>query len=141
VAGAGTTTEVRSYTFTDEGVPYDADSLTYRLNQIDTDDSTSYSDPVAVARGAVEQVRLPGTYPNPARSRATVRLAIPAGSSQKVTLRLYGVLERQVRTVRSSAEAGRHTLQLDTGELASGTYFLRLVPGSATLTERMTVVR
>ena len=149
VDGAGTTTEARSYAFTDEGVPYDADSLTYRLKQIDTDGTTSYSDPVTVARSAVRQVRLLGTYPNPTRGRATVRFAVPGsasrtgpgGAGQKVTLRLYDVLGRQVRTVWAGAEPGRHELQLDTSRLPSGTYFLRLQVGATTRTQQVTVVQ
>ena len=58
-----------------------------------------------------------------------------------MTLRLYDVLGRQVRTVRSSAEAGRHELQLDTDGLASGTYFLRLTAGGTTKTQQVTVVQ
>jgi hypothetical protein len=141
VDGAGTTNEPQSYTFRDEDVPYDADSLTYRLKQIDTDGSVAYSEAVTVARSAVEQVRLLGTYPNPARGRATVRFAVPAGPAQNVTLRLYDVLGRQVRTVSSTATAGRHEQQLDTGRLPSGTYFLRLTVGGTTRTQQLTVVR
>jgi hypothetical protein len=141
VDGAGTTTEIRSYAFTDEGVPYDADSLTYRLKQVDVDGSVSYSETRTVARRSVAQVQLLGTYPNPARSRATVRFAIPDGATQEVTLRLYDVLGRQVRTVRAGTEAGRHELQLDTGGLASGTYFLRLTAGGTTKTQQVTVVQ
>ena len=141
VDGAGTTTAPQSYTFRDEDVPYDADSLTYRLKQIDVDGSVSYSAARTVARSAVEQVRLLGTYPNPARHRATVRFAVPAGAAQDVTLRLYDVLGRQVRTVSSTATAGRHELQLDTSRLPNGTYFLRLTAGGTTKTQQLTVVR
>ena len=142
VDGAGTTTEVQSYAFTDTVVPYDADSLTYRLKQIDTDGTVSYSETRTVARNVVQQVQLLGTYPNPARGRTTVRFAIPEGNAASdVTLRLYDVLGRQVRKVRAGAEAGRHELQLDTGGLASGTYFLRLTAGGTTRTQQVMVVQ
>ena len=42
VEGKGTTTEPTSYQYVDEGLPYEADRLTYRLKQVDTDGS-SYS--------------------------------------------------------------------------------------------------
>lgn len=141
VDGAGTTNEPQSYTFVDTGVPYDADSLMYRLKQVDVDGSVSYSAAQAVVRSGVDQTRLLGTYPNPARSRATVRFAIPDGSAQEVTLRLYDVLGRQVRTVRTGAEAGRHELTLDTNRLPNGTYFLRLTAGGTVRTQQVTVVR
>jgi len=142
VDGAGTTTEVQSYAFTDASVPYDADSLTYRLKQVDTNGTVSYSEARTVARSTVEAVRLLGTFPNPARGRATVRFAVPDGSAAPdVTLRLYDVLGRQVRTVRAGAEAGRHELQLDTSRLPSGMYFLRLQVGGTTRTQQVTVVQ
>jgi len=141
-AEGGTTTEALSYRFTDTGVPFDADSLTYRLRQVDTDGAASYTDPVTVARSAVASVRLLGTFPNPARERATVRFAIPDGNAASdATLRLYDVLGRQVQTVRPSAEAGRHELQLDTSRLPSGTYVLRLTVGGTSKTQQVTVVR
>jgi len=139
--GQGTTTQPHEYRFADTEVPYEADSLTYRLKQIDTDGSTAYSAPITVARSAVTQVELLGTYPNPARTRATVRFAVPEGQAQAVTLRLYDVLGRAVRTVRSTAEPGRHSVALDTQGLTSGVYFLRLRAGDATKTQRLTVVQ
>ena len=137
----GTTTEAQRYRFVDRAVPLEADSLTYRLRQVDTDGTASYTDPVTVARRAVERVRLLGTYPNPVRSWATVRFAIPEGASQDIMLRLYDVLGREVRTMAAPAEAGRHTLQLDTSRLPSGTYFLRLQAGTTAKTQQVTVVR
>ena len=67
--------------------------------------TVSYSEARTVARSAVGQVQLLGTYPNPARGRATVWFAVPEGApsdpgsspGQRVTLRLYDVLWRQVR--------------------------------------------
>jgi hypothetical protein len=142
VDGAGTTTEAQSYRFTDEEVPFDADSLTYRLKQVDTDGSTSYSEPVTIARPTPQQVQLLGTSPNPARSRATVQFAVPEGAAREdVHLGLYDALGRQVRTVRASAEAGRHRLQLNTEQLSSGVYFLRLQAGTTIKTQKLTVVR
>jgi hypothetical protein len=141
-ADGGTTTEVQRYRFVDREVPFEADSLTYRLKQVDTDGTASYTEPVTVARSTVEQVRLLGTFPNPARSRATVRLAVPEGAAgEDVRLRLYDVLGRQVRTVRVPADPGRHEVQLDTSRLPSGMYVLRMQAGGTDKTRRVTVVR
>jgi len=104
VGGSGTTTETQSYRFTDRSLPYEAERLEYRLRQVDTDGSTSYSDPVTVERG-VDEMELLGTYPNPARGRATVRYALP--DRQEVSLRLYDVLGRRVRTVVQARQNGK----------------------------------
>jgi uncharacterized repeat protein (TIGR01451 family) len=141
-AEGGTTTEAQSYRFADNDLPFDADSLTYRLRQVDTDGSASYTEPVTVARSAVTSVRLLGTYPNPARSRVTVRFAIPKSAGDTdMRLRLYDVLGRAVRMVETPSEAGRHALTLETAGLASGTYFLRLTAGGTAKTQQVTVVR
>jgi hypothetical protein len=138
VDGSGTTTEARSYRFTDADLPYEADALTYRLKQVDTDGSSALSDPVTVER-SVDEVELLGTYPNPAQSRATVRYALP--EKQEVTLRLYDMLGRQVQTVLNEEQAGRHQRTLDVGSLPSGVYFLRLQSDGQTRTQKLTVVQ
>jgi len=138
VEGKGTTTEPTSYRYVDEGLPYEADRLTYRLKQVDTDGSSSYSKEVTVSR-EVKEAELLGTYPNPARTQATLRYAVP--ERQDVKIYLYDVLGRRVQTVVDGEREGRHQRQLDTSRLASGVYFLRLRAGGATKTQKLTVVR
>lgn len=138
VDGAGTTSESGAYEFTDADLPYVADSLSYRLRQVDVDGTGSVSEPILIGR-TVDEVELLGTYPNPARSRVTVRFAVP--NRQKVTLRLYDVMGRQVRTVASSPQEGRKQMQVGLSDLSSGIYFLRLVAGGQMRTQKLTVVR
>ena len=138
VEGTGTTSEAQSYRFTDENLPYEADALTYRLKQVDTDGSEHFSDEITVERG-VQELKLLGTYPNPAQSRVTVRYALP--EKQDVTVRLYDVLGRQVRTVVSGKQKGRHQWTLDVAPLPSGVYFLRLEAVDETRTQKLTVIR
>jgi hypothetical protein len=138
VEGAGTTTEAQSYRFTDGELPYEADALTYRLKQVDADGSAHYSKTVTVERD-VDAVRLLGTYPNPASRRATVRYALP--ERQEVTVRLYDVLGRRVRTVVQGKQEGRQARQLDVSGLPSGVYFLRLRAEGTVKTQRLTVVQ
>ncbi|MEF8797526.1 MAG: T9SS type A sorting domain-containing protein, partial [Salinivenus sp.] len=143
VEGGGTTSEAQSYRFTDTDLPYAADTLSYRLRQVDTDGSAQVTDPVTVARGGVSSLELKETYPNPARTRVTVRFAVPddAGAEGDVRLRLYDVLGRQVQAVRTGAEGGRHETQLSVSDLASGVYVLRLQAGGNAQTRRLTVVK
>jgi hypothetical protein len=92
--------------------------------------------------GGVSEVQLLGTAPNPARRQATVRYGLPEGlAGDNVTMRLYDVLGRQVRSADVQAEPGRHEQTLDVGGLSSGVYFLRLRAGGQTKTRKMTVVR
>jgi hypothetical protein len=138
VPGGGTTTEARSYRFTDAEAPFDADSLVYRLRQVDVDGTATLSAPVTVARG-VDRVELLGTAPNPVRGRATVRFAVPA--RQKVVLRLYDLLGRQVKTLVDGSREGREEAVLDASDLPSGVYLLRLQYPGGSRTQKLTVVR
>jgi fibronectin type 3 domain-containing protein len=138
--GAGTTTAARTYRFTDRAVPFTADSLVYRLQQVDLDGTTSLSDPVTVRRVGPEALRLHGTFPNPTHTAATLRYELPAAAD--VQIRVYDVLGRVVATVENERQtAGRKELRLDTSRWASGTYFVRLVTNTGTQTTRLTVVR
>ncbi len=141
-AEGGTSTQAHTYRFTDTDLPYAADSMRYRLRQVDVDGSTQLGDPVTVARSRVQQVVLKETFPNPVRRQVTVRYAVPEGSeSGTVTLRLYDVLGRQVQSVPAPAGAGRHEVRLAVDDLTSGVYFLRLQAGDTVQTRRLTVVR
>ena len=142
-AEGGTSSEARTYRFTDTDLPYEADTLEYRLRQVDVGGTATLSDPVAVARGGPTGLRLQETYPNPTSGRVTVRFAVPdeAASEGTVRLRLYDMLGRTVRTAAPGAEAGHHERHLDVQGLASGTYLLRLEAGGQQVTRKLTVVQ
>ena len=69
----------------------------------------------------VDEVELLGAYPNPAQSRATVRFAVP--ETRAVTLRLYDVMGREVRTLAHGPQEGRTEMQVGLSGLPSG-FFL-----------------
>ena len=137
--GSGTTDTPQSYRFEDTDLPYAADSLRYRLRQVDTDGTESFSEVVTIARQVTEAELLP-TYPNPVRGQATVRFAVP--EQQDVRIVLYDMLGRRVQTVVDTNAEGRTEAQLDVSSLASGTYFLRMQTEDGPIdTQRVTVVR
>ncbi|WP_176521841.1 LamG-like jellyroll fold domain-containing protein [Longimonas halophila] len=137
--GAGTTDQPQSYRFEDTDLPYAADSLRYRLRQVDTDGTESFSEAITIARQVTQAELLP-TYPNPAQAQATVRYAVP--TRQNVRITLYDMLGRRVRTVVDTETAGRTEQTLDVSSLASGTYFLRLQVDNASVdTQRLTIIR
>lgn len=139
VEGSGTRSTPQSYRFVDADLPFGTDSLSYRLKQVDTDGTTSLSEPLVVRRNSPSEIQLLGTFPNPTRSHAIVRFTLPR--REKVTLRIYDVLGRRVATPKQgTVEAGRNQFQLDTSELPSGVYFLHLVAGGTTQTRKLTVI-
>ncbi|MCS3661494.1 cohesin domain-containing protein [Salinibacter ruber] len=86
-----------------------------------------------------EKVRLT-SYPNPIRQQGTLEYALP--EAREVSLQVYDVLGRKVKTLtRGQKEAGRHRVDIRTGQLSSGIYFGRLKAGGQTRTQKITVVR
>jgi hypothetical protein len=98
VEGAGTTDDPQTYRFRDAEPPF-ADSLVYRLKQIDTDGTSAFSPEVLVCRSSSSEVRLAAPCPNPVRQQATVCYVVPDGSAQPVRLQVYNVLGRRVATL------------------------------------------
>ena len=86
-----------------------------------------------------DDVRLT-SYPNPMQGQGTIEFALP--KEQKVTLRVYDILGRNVATLAAGTkEAGRHTVRISSEQLSSGVYFGRLQAGEQTHTLKITVVK
>ena len=138
VEGQGTTARPQHYRFEDNTLPYAAQRVTYRLKQVDTDGTAHYSAEVEVNTGAPKAVALHSNYPNPAYQATTIRYELPQATH--VRLALYDVLGRRVAVlVDRKQTAGRKSMQVETGDLASGVYMYRLDAGSAVTVRRMTV--
>lgn len=137
VEGAGTTSRGRSYELVDEAPPT-ADTLAYRLRQIDTDGSETFTDPVRVVQDAPSTLSLKAPMPNPAAAQAIVRTAVPE-QANGATLVVYDLLGRALWS--TSVSPGRSALQVPASELATGTYVVRLETGQGIATARLTVVR
>ncbi len=139
-AGDGTTGQAQSYRYT---VDRDLGPGThrFRLEQVDLDRSTALSDTVQVEIGMEGALHLSGPAPNPASERATLSFAVQKGTRAEVTM--YDVLGQRVRTLyegRPPREEGRR-LTVETEDLPSGVYVVRLRAGSQTQARRLTVVR
>ena len=140
VEGSGTTAESQTYRFSDREIPFTAQELTYRLRQVDLDGTAMYSDERTVLIGGPVTLQLDAPYPNPVRSLATVNYQLPTATD--VSLAVYDLLGRKVMTLQEGVQdMGRKTIQMNTQQLASGMYFVRLQTDAEVLTRRLTVVR
>ena len=140
VDGNGTRARPSTYRFADTDLPYAADTLRYRLVQVDNDGTRAHSKPVAIARSAPNEMALRAPSPNPIRSRATLRYALPEAA--EVRIALYDVMGRRVQTVTEGRqESGRKQIQINGSDLTSGVYFLRFRADEHVQTQRITVVR
>jgi hypothetical protein len=136
--GFGTTTEARTYRFTDDSPPF-ATSLFYRLRQVDVDGTFEFS-PVAEVRVTPQAVALLPSAPNPFRQSTRLRYELPETAA--VTVQVFDLLGRKVATLADGNQpAGRHELTLDAAGLASGTYFIRLRAGETMATEMVRLVK
>jgi len=140
VAGAGTTSQLQTYRYADTDLPYEAETIAYRLKQVDTNGTSTYSDEVEIQRGTPARLVLHGNVPNPVRAQTTLRYALPTAGPVQVSV--YDLMGRRIATLVSGTQsAGRKEVVFRAQGLASGMYFVRLRANGQTLTQRLTVVR
>lgn len=138
VAGSGTTTESRDYSYSDNSVT--SGSYSYRLKQIDFDGSFTYSNVVEVEVNSPAQYSLDQNYPNPFNPTTTVNYTLPEANF--ITLAVYNSLGEKVNSlVNEVVSAGKHTLDFNAGNLSSGIYFLRMEAGSFVSTKKITLMK
>ena len=123
VAGFGTTTEPKAYSFTDSKL--EAGNYTYRLKQVDFDGSYEYSDEVNVVVELPLEYALEQNYPNPFNPSTTIKYSIPEDGFVK--LAIYNMLGEEVATiVNTTQKAGRYEVNFNASGLASGVYVYRI---------------
>jgi hypothetical protein len=128
VAGAGTSTSEREYSFVDRGVA--AGRYAYRIKQIDKDGSFKYSGEAEVEVGlAPNEFTLGQNYPNPFNPTTTIRFTL--AENARTTLTVCDLLGREVvRLVDGELKAGiLHQAVFDGNGLPSGIYFAHLRSG------------
>lgn len=123
VPGFGTTTERRSYSFTD--VNLSMGNYSYRLKQIDFDGTVEYSNEVFAEVGAPRSFALMQNYPNPFNPSTTIEFSIPEASN--ISVEVYNIIGELVASlVNQTLEAGYHRINFNAGNLPSGTYVYQL---------------
>jgi len=123
VPGYGTTTEPKSYSFTDNSV--ESGVYYYRLKQIDFDGSYSYSEVVEADFGLPSDYTLGQNYPNPFNPSTTIEFTAPVDA--KITIGVYNLVGEKVAEVTNgNIAAGSHKVDFDASQLTSGIYFYRI---------------
>ncbi len=138
VPGYGTTTEVKSYTYTDTKL--NSGKYVYRLKQIDFDGTVKYSQEVNADVDVPLQYALEQNYPNPFNPSTKIKFSIP--TETKVVLGVYNALGEQVaEVVNGIMQEGYHEVVFDAGNLSSGIYIYKLVSGTFSETKKMVLLR
>lgn len=138
IPGAGTTTDIRSYSFVDNNL--NTGTYTYRLKQVDFDGTFAYSDEVNVDITSPAEFELAQNYPNPFNPSTTIKFTLPESSD--VTLKIYNSLGQEVSTlINKFMESGVHAINFDASVLNSGIYFYRLDAGLNSEVRKMTLIK
>ncbi|GAB4298753.1 MAG: hypothetical protein Kow0098_24490 [Ignavibacteriaceae bacterium] len=136
VPGFGTTTEPKSYSFTDENLS--AGKYQYRLKQIDFDGTFEYSNTIEVEVTAPTEFSLSQNYPNPFNPTTKIGFSLPVKSF--VTIKIYDVLGNEISTLLNDVmDAGRHTLEFNASNLSSGVYMYQLITNEFIQTKKMII--
>jgi uncharacterized repeat protein (TIGR01451 family) len=133
VQGQGSKAGATDYTLTDAAVARKASGpVYYRLKQVDTDGTATYSPVRTVAFTTASMAPAIVLYPNPATAATTLDLGqLPAG---RYTVQVLDATGRVV--LRAQQEAGiRQVLELTS--IASGAYTVRVSGPSLNLTKRL----
>lgn len=123
VPGFGTTTEPKSYTFTDKNL--ESGFYSYRLKQIDFDGSFIHTAAVEVEVTTPIEFRLGQNYPNP--FNPSTKISFSLATDSKVSLKVFDVLGQEIATlVNEQLTAGVHNYDFNAAGINSGIYFYKI---------------
>lgn len=138
VNGNGTTTEPKTYTYTDKTLQ--PGKYLYRLKQVDFDGQYEYSKEVEIEIGLPLEFSLEQNYPNPFNPVTKIKFALPIAGN--VDLSIYNSIGEKVETVTNQFfEAGYHQLEWKADKYSSGVYFYRIESGSFSSVKKMMLIK
>lgn len=125
VAGAGNSTTVKNYTFSDKNLA--TAKYNYRLKQIDNNGNINYHNLSGeVIVGVPTKFDMSQNYPNPFNPTTKINYDLPFDS--KVSIRLFDMTGKEVaQIVNATQTAGYYTAQFNGANLASGVYFYNII--------------
>ena len=141
VKGHGTISEKQNYIFADENAGNG--DFSYRLKQIDTDGSFSYSPSVEISTTLPVSFNLEQNYPNPFNPETEITFHVPLDYTGKVKINVYNLMGQNIKTLyNGSIQAGLHTIKWDGRDkngfnTTSGTYIYSLEAGDYKVYKKM----
>ena len=138
VAGFGTTTESKSYSFTDNNLA--VGNYTYRLKQIDFNGGYEYSNEINVDVNAPLTYNLEQNYPNPFNPSTLIKYSVAKDGFVNVSI--FNLLGEKVATlVNSNMKAGSYELNFNASQLSSGVYFYSIEAGDFKAVRKMMLMK
>ncbi len=137
-AGYGTTTETKSYSFTDSKLS--EGKYNYRLKQLDYDGTFKYSNEVNVVVNLPLEYSLEQNYPNPFNPSTIIKYSLK--DDGKVSLKIFNSLGEEVRTlVNEIKPAGNYEVEFNASELPSGIYIYSIQAGEFISSKKMILLK
>jgi hypothetical protein len=134
IPGHGTSALTHSYSWTDASLA----GGYYRVNQIDLDGTSHYSDIVEVSTPTAG--KLDQNFPNP--FNPSTQIAYSTSRDGITKLEIYNILAQKVLTaVNEFQSAGSYRATIDGSGLSSGTYIYVLTNGDFRAVKRMTMLK
>ncbi len=138
VAGFGTTTESKSYSFTDNNLA--VGNYTYRLKQIDFNGGYEYSNEINVDVNAPLTYNLEQNYPNPFNPSTLIKYSVAKDGFVNVSI--FNLLGEKVATlVNGNMKAGSYELNFNASQLSSGVYFYSIEAGDFKAVRKMMLMK
>lgn len=140
VPGAGTTTETKNYSYTDEVGYKGGETFYYRLKQVDLDGRIQYSNIAEVVFDVPKDFVLHQNYPNPFNPSTTIKFAVP--KSSLVNIKVYDLTGQEVSVlVNEVKEAGTYEIKFDARSLASGIYLYRMTAENFSSVRKLNILK
>ena len=137
--GAGTTTEKQQYTYVDNVNGITANSLQYRLKQLDFNGVYEYSDVVETSM-LPTKMEVFQNYPNPFNPATVISFSLV--KKEMVTVKVFNTLGQEVATlINSELEAGYHNVTFDASGLTSGIYVYSIQTGDNKYSRKMMLIK
>lgn len=139
VAGSGTTTEPRQYSFKDENVSNG--SFLYSLIQTDYDGSSEKVGEIEIIiNNLPTKYNLEQNYPNPFNPTTKIRYSIPKQSH--ILMIVYDSLGQEVmKLIDEIKDPGYFQVEFDGTKLPSGVYFYSIISEGYTATKKMLLLK
>ena len=140
VKGNGTTTQPKSYSYTDAIELQGIENIYYRLKQVDYNGAINYSDVVSVLFDIPTEFALGQNYPNPFNPATKIKYSVPQNSL--VTIAVYDLTGQEVALLLNEVkEAGNYEINFDASQLSSGVYFYKMSSNSFSQVKKMSILK